>query len=169
MIQSASEFARAAHESQRRRYTHEPYFTHCEEVAEQCRMIGLPEAAISAAYLHDVVEDTETTIEKISELFGVTVAKYVWYLTEPTKGNRRHRKAMYARQLRSAPAVVQSIKLADLCCNLPSIIENDPKFAVQYVQEAHLLLRSLPNGNNWLGDRVRKILDDYKTDKMAKK
>lgn len=70
VVQRAFEFANAAHSNVRRR-SGEPYMLHPIAVAQiVVDDIGLGYKSISAALLHDVVEDTDYTVEDIREHFG---------------------------------------------------------------------------------------------------
>ena len=75
-IQSAYEFSEAAHEGQFRR-TGEPYISHPIEVAKILTQWHLDSQALTAALLHDVMEDTAVTKGEISERFGRMVAELV--------------------------------------------------------------------------------------------
>src|SRR6476661_5604103 len=73
-IQSAYEFSEAAHEGQFRR-TGEPYISHPIEVAKILTQWHLDSQALTAALLHDVMEDTAVTKTEISDKFGRMVAE----------------------------------------------------------------------------------------------
>ncbi|MEM8681865.1 MAG: bifunctional (p)ppGpp synthetase/guanosine-3',5'-bis(diphosphate) 3'-pyrophosphohydrolase [Pseudomonadota bacterium] len=75
-IVGAYEFGAEAHEGQTRK-TGEPYITHPVAVATALAEMRLDAQAIEAAILHDVVEDTEVSLEDISERFGDEVAMIV--------------------------------------------------------------------------------------------
>ncbi len=82
VIQQAFEFASAAHKNVRRR-SGEPYIIHPIAVAKiVVTEIGLGYKSISAALLHDVVEDTDYTVEDIERLFGKKIASLVDGLTK---------------------------------------------------------------------------------------
>lgn len=81
-IRLAYEVAVRAHRKQRRK-SGEPYILHPIEVATICASeVGLGTTAIVAALLHDVVEDTDVTLEEISKQFGPKVMKIVDGLTK---------------------------------------------------------------------------------------
>ncbi len=81
-IRAAYEMGLEAHQWQRRK-SGEPYFYHPIEVARICvDEIGLGPTAIICALLHDVVEDTEVTIEEVRDKFGNKIAKIVDGLTK---------------------------------------------------------------------------------------
>ena len=82
MVRKAYELAVKAHSRQRRK-SGEPYVFHPIEVARICsKNIGLGPTAITCALLHDVVEDTDVSLEEIKEMFGSRVAKIVDGLTK---------------------------------------------------------------------------------------
>ena len=81
-VLKAFDFAKAAHNGVRRR-SGEPYIIHPISVAQiVVQEIGLGYKSIVAALVHDVVEDTEYTLEDIERLFGAKVASLVDGLTK---------------------------------------------------------------------------------------
>lgn len=86
IITKAFNFARQAHKGVRR-HSGEPYIIHPLAVARiVCKEIGLGSTSICAALLHDVVEDTDYTIEDIKNLFGEKIANIVNGLTKISGG-----------------------------------------------------------------------------------
>ena len=86
LITKAFNFARQAHKGVRR-HSGEPYIMHPIAVARiVCKEIGLGSTSICAALLHDVVEDTDYTIEDIRNLFGDKIAEIVSGLTKIAGG-----------------------------------------------------------------------------------
>ncbi len=82
LIRKAFEIAKEAHKDQRRK-TGEPYIYHPLAVAKiVADEIGLGATSIVCALLHDVVEDTEYTVEDISRLFNPKIAKIIDGLTK---------------------------------------------------------------------------------------
>jgi len=82
VVQKAFDFANAAHRHVRRR-SGEPYILHPIEVAKiVVHDIGLGYKSISAALLHDVVEDTATSVDDIRNIFGDKIALLVDGLTK---------------------------------------------------------------------------------------
>jgi len=75
-IMRAYEFSAEAHEGQTRK-SGEPYITHPVAVAQELAEMHLDAQAISAAILHDVVEDTSASIADIEEKFGAEAALLV--------------------------------------------------------------------------------------------
>ena len=82
VVQKAFEFANEAHKNVRRR-SGEPYILHPIAVAQiVVSDIGLGYKSISAALLHDVVEDTDYTVDDLRNLFGEKIASLVDGLTK---------------------------------------------------------------------------------------
>ena len=86
LITKAFNFARQAHKGVRR-HSGEAYIMHPLAVARiVCKEIGLGSTSICAALLHDVVEDTDYTVEDIRNLFGDKIANIVNGLTKIAGG-----------------------------------------------------------------------------------
>ena len=86
IVTKAFNFARQAHKGVRR-LSGEPYIMHPIAVAQiACEEMGLGSTSICAALLHDVVEDTDYTVEDISNIFGAKVAQIVDGLTKISGG-----------------------------------------------------------------------------------
>ena len=86
LITKAFNFARQAHKGVRR-LSGEPYIMHPIAVAQiACSEIGLGSTSICSALLHDVVEDTEYTVEDIENMFGPKIAQIVDGLTKISGG-----------------------------------------------------------------------------------
>ena len=84
VIQRAYEYADEKHKHQLRK-SGEPYIIHPLAVAEIVAEIGLDTDAITAALLHDCLEDTDASFEEISRMFGETVANLVEGVTKLTR------------------------------------------------------------------------------------
>ena len=159
MLDKVLKFAQAAHGDQKRRYTNDPYINHPIAVAEIVKTVPHTPEMIAAALLHDVVEDTDVTIDQIEEKFGDEVAELVGWLTDtsrPEDGNRKTRKALDRSHSADAPAAAQTIKLADLIHNSISIAEHDPNFWKVYREEKVELLKVLTKGDKTLMYRAQQ-------------
>src|SRR5438045_262130 len=97
------EHARINH---RRKYTNEPYDVHLAEVASILRTVPCTDAVLSAAWCHDLVEDTNVTIQDIARELSEEIAILVFWLTDmsrPEDGNRAVRKAIDRLHISRAP------------------------------------------------------------------
>ena len=155
-------FACEVHKTQRRKYTGDPYVAHLAEVAgivacaESDMLSDERDLMVAVAWLHDCVEDQEVSFDILSHKFGDVVSKGVWMLSDIELGNRAERKAAARARLATAPGWVQSIKCADLISNTSSIVLHDPKFAVTFLQEKHLLLDVLTKADPLLLKMARE-------------
>lgn len=84
IIEKAQAFAIERHGPQLRKYTGEPYWFHLRNVAGIVQEVTQDEETIAAAWLHDVLEDTETKIREVEERFGGEVLRIVLALTDCT-------------------------------------------------------------------------------------
>lgn len=158
IVLDACAFATRMHAGQQRKYTGEPYVLHCLEVARIVAEVGGSATMIAAALLHDVVEDTEASIEDVRARFGEEVAQGVACLTDvsrPEDGNRAIRKAMDREHLAMAPAEMKTVKLADVISNTRSIVDHGDGFARVYLGEMRELLEVLTEGNPELWQRAK--------------
>lgn len=165
--EKALDFATKAHGEQKRKYTNDPYIVHPIEVADIVAEYLDREDAYIAALLHDVVEDTDVTLEDIQQAFGPIVAEHVYYLTDISvlsDGNRATRKEIDRKHVASGGPIPQTIKVADLISNTRSIVGHDPSFAKVYLKEKKLLLDSLVLADPRILERARKLLAESEMD-----
>ncbi len=127
VITKAFNFAHSAHRGIKRR-SGEPYIMHPLAVARiVVKEIGLGSTSICAALLHDVVEDTDYTVEDIKNLFGEKVAQIVDGLTKITDGVFSHQVSAQAENFRkliltmSEDVRVILIKIADRLHNMRTL------------------------------------------------
>lgn len=119
------EFAAEAHKKQKRR-SGEPYIIHPIAVATiLAKELEMSDNTVIAAFLHDVVEDTDHTIEEIKERFGDDVAKLVDAVTKRKKANYEYSKQVdnYRQILESVHYDVRAllIKLTDRLHNMRTL------------------------------------------------
>ncbi len=119
MLKAAS-YAARKHSDQRRADGMTPYFAHVARVTLISRHLFniTDQDVLTAALLHDVIEDTNTDHDEIAEIFGPRVAKYVILLTKNKMLSKKLREKDYERRLRRAPEAIQIAKLADVFDNL---------------------------------------------------
>lgn len=123
MITEAYRYADKAHEGQMRQ-SGDPYITHPIAVAQILLELGMDTETICAGLLHDVVEDTSTTLDDIKRLFGADVALMVDGVTKLTKlsySTKEQRQAENVRKMLLAMAKdvrVIIVKLSDRLHNM---------------------------------------------------
>ncbi|WP_456377068.1 RelA/SpoT family protein [Lutibacter sp.] len=126
-IRKAFDIAVEAHSSQRRK-TGEPYIYHPIAVAKIVAYeIGLDTTSIVAALLHDVVEDTDYTLEDIERLFGENVARIVNGLTKISHLKKEQNASVQAENFRKMLLTLNDdvrvilIKIADRLHNMQTM------------------------------------------------
>lgn len=155
-------FAQAAHIKQKRKYTGEPYFYHCREVADIIINFTCDYETAAAAILHDILEDTFITQEELNRYFGDDITKMVVEVTDiskPEDGNRKARKAIDLEHLRNCSDNAANIKYADLISNTKSIVKYDLNFAMVYLPEKRKAMQALSGkGDRVLREHTYKVL-----------
>lgn len=136
LVQKAKAFSARKHRHQTRKHDAAPYTAHLDGVVAILKRHDVTDPVIiAAAYLHDTVEKTDTSVGEIIDLFGTDVARLVYWLTDDDRGNRKVRKLMSAWRLSRAPWEAKLIKLADLVDNTQHIVEHDAESAPGYILE----------------------------------
>ncbi|HEX8734678.1 MAG TPA: HD domain-containing protein [Pyrinomonadaceae bacterium] len=126
----AASFAAKKHAGQKRKGADgEPYINHPLEVANLLAKVGKVEDTdvLIAALLHDTIEDTGTTKEEITELFGEKVCGMVLEVTDDKSLPKAERKE---KQVEHAPHLspgAKLIKLGDKISNITDILKNPPR------------------------------------------
>jgi guanosine-3',5'-bis(diphosphate) 3'-pyrophosphohydrolase len=123
MVMRAVLFAAEKHRGQVRKATqdgvHEAYIEHPMGVAIALFDAGVTDyAVLCAAYLHDVVEDTDTTLEEIEQMFDARVAGVAAEVTDDASLSSVARKKMQVVHARSMSIGARLVKLADALDNL---------------------------------------------------
>ncbi|HET7678490.1 MAG TPA: bifunctional (p)ppGpp synthetase/guanosine-3',5'-bis(diphosphate) 3'-pyrophosphohydrolase [Candidatus Limnocylindrales bacterium] len=126
VVRESYRFAVEAHREQRRA-TGEPFITHPIAAAQILAEMGLDPAAIQAALLHDIPEDTEYSLADIEERFGAEVAKLVDGVTKLSKFSTLSHEEQQAENIRkmflamAEDIRVVLIKLADRLHNMRTL------------------------------------------------
>ncbi len=126
LLNKAYVFAMKAHGSQKRA-SGDPYFTHPLEVAGILAGMKLDTATIVTALLHDTVEDTDTNLQEITEMFGEEVASLVDGVTKLTRLEYQSEQVKQAENFRklvlamSKDIRVLLVKLADRLHNMNTL------------------------------------------------
>ena len=127
VLDRAIVFATKAHEGQFRKGTQIPYILHPMEAATIVGTMTADEEIIAGAVLHDVVEDTATTVEEVMELFGKRVGSLVASESEnkredlPSEFTWKIRKQETLDHLKTASVEVKMIALGDKLSNMRAI------------------------------------------------
>lgn len=128
MVTKAIEFATRAHAGQLRKGTERPYIVHPIEVGKIVSSMTSDEEVISAAILHDTIEDCKgVTAEILEREFSVRVAELVAQESEDKSKTWMERKSATIEHMKSAPQEVKMIGLADKLSNMRDIDRDYPE------------------------------------------
>ncbi len=160
----ALEFATLKHKGQYRKgKSHEEYITHPIQVAQlvskykKSHQLSILKAA---AYLHDTLEDTDTTFNELVENFGIGVASLVMEVTTTEEIKDEIGKANYlAIKMRHMSDYALVIKLCDRLSNVSSLFDVDDDFRKRYVNETLFILDDLLE-NRYLTETQLTIVKD---------
>ena len=168
--EEALQYATKAHAGQTRSGG-DPYISHPVRVANHIKQFKKShnlDALISAAYLHDTIEDTDTTQEILHDLFGGLVASLVMELTSDPEQIKKMGKAQYlAHKMAAMSSYALVIKLADRLDNVKDITTaKTPEWRHKYATETNHILdyiekhRALSGTHNKLIGMIRAKLAD---------
>lgn len=132
-LESAEIFAAAAHGDQK--YGELPYVKHLAHVVEVLKRFGIiDEDLLVAGWLHDVAEDTSTSLFQIEAAYGKRVADLVYRVTNEVGKNRRERhEKTYPKIAENNDAI--TLKLADRIANVESCIDLHDDKIHMYIKE----------------------------------
>ncbi len=124
LLQAAA-FAARAHRGQLRKDGETPYVSHVFRVCLIVRdLFGIDDhRVLTAALLHDTVEDTTTDFDDVEEHFGAEIARWVAQLSKDKRLQEADREKAYMDQLATAGWEVKAIKLADMFDNLMDVCQ----------------------------------------------
>ena len=164
IITKAFNFARQAHKGVKR-LSGEPYIMHPIAVAQiACSEIGLGSTSISSALLHDVVEDTDYTVEDIENIFGPKIAQIVDGLTKISGGIFGDKASAQAENFKKLLLTMSDdirvilIKIADRLHNMRTL-ESQPANK-QYKIAGETLYIYAPLANRLGLNKIKTELED---------
>jgi len=170
----AFEFSARKHQHQRRKNVDAtPYINHLITVGYILTEIGhvhdIP--TLTAAILHDTLEDTDTTAAELETEFGAAVRSIVEEVTDDKSLPKQRRKQLQIDHAGQASHAARSVKLADKIANLQDLVESPPanwtlQRKVEYVDWSEAVINQLRGTNADLENhfdrvcqQVRKKLD----------
>lgn len=162
LVQNAYDFAATAHEGHMR-YSGEPYLTHTTAVAYKLAEMGMGPRTISAALLHDTIEDTTVTAEDIQSTFGDEVLFLVEGVTKLSSvryyGSDRHNESLRKLFVATSQDIrVLIIKLMDRIHNMETL-DHVPTEKRQRIARETLEIYA-PVAHRLGMGRIRKELED---------
>jgi len=129
LIVQALEFAAHKHRDQRRKDAQaSPYINHPIALANVLVLEGAVDdpAVLSAALLHDTVEDTQTTPAELREAFGEKIAAIVEEVTDDKDLPKAERKRLQIEHAAHISREAKLVKLADKICNVRDVANHPP-------------------------------------------
>lgn len=164
IITKAFNFARQAHKGVRR-LSGEPYIMHPIAVAQiACEEMGLGSTSICAALLHDVVEDTDYTVEDIRNIFGAKIAMIVDGLTKISGGIFGDKASAQAENFKKLLLTMSDdirvilIKICDRLHNMRTLQSQAPN--KQYKIAGETLYIYAPLANRLGLNKIKTELED---------
>jgi len=122
LVKSAELFAKKKHSGMMRKDGTTSYSKHLEDVVNRLKSLGvIDEEILCAGWLHDTIEDTDTTFDDLFEQFGSRVAVLVSTLSKDMSLTRKQREQIYVKQLKEASLDAKLIKLCDISANLSDL------------------------------------------------
>ena len=168
LLRRAYMFSAFEHKGQVR-HSGEPYLVHPLEVADLLADMKLDVVAIAAGLLHDIVEDTETPVERIRELFGIDIAHVVEGVTKLGSiqfSSREERQAENFRKMLLAMVDdirVILVKLADRLHNMRTLHHLPEERRIKIAQETRDIYAPIANrlGMSKLKNELEELAFKY--------
>lgn len=162
LIERAYEFASTAHEG-RARYSGEPYLSHLAAVAKLLAEMGMGPKTVAAGLLHDIIEDTEVTPERVREEFGEEILFLVEGVTKLGSvryyGADRHNESLRKLFVATSQDIrVLMVKLTDRLHNMQTL-EYVPEEKQERIARETLEIY-VPVAHRLGMGRLRKELED---------
>ncbi len=170
-------FAAERHAGQRRKgEAAEPYINHLAEVAHLVAEAtgGRDASLVAAAFLHDALEDTQTTYDELSVNFGEDVAALVQEVTDDKSLPKEERKRLQIEHAPTRSNRAKLIKLADKISNLRAIAASPPEGWSQerkedYVTWAEAVVRGLGGVNRHLDTEFKTAVAEARASLKARR
>lgn len=159
-IERAKQLAIEAHKHQK--YGDKPYQFHLQEVVNILLRFGFRDDAVllSAAWLHDSLEDTNLSREQLESEVGFEVAELVWSVTDEEGQNRKERKDKTYQKIKKLEKAI-ILKLADRIANAESSIRDNKGLFQMYAKEQSAFSSNLrPNSTGEKSAQLWQHLDN---------
>ena len=118
-VTDARNFAKKKHTGQLRKNGKTTTFSHLKDVVKNLRKMKVTNKdTISAAWLHDTIEDTDTDFDSIKDKFGKNVADIVVSVTKDNRLAKKQREIKYVKELKASSAKAKLVKIADILANV---------------------------------------------------
>ncbi len=171
LLLRALAFAARKHRDQRRKDAdNTPYVNHVIQVANLLSETGKETdlTLLMGAVLHDTVEDTNTTLEELRDLFGQDVADLVAEVTDDKSLPKDERKRLQIVNAPHKSLRAKKLKLADKICNVRDIISSPPADwsigrKIGYLDWAEQVAVGLAGSNEALEKLLRQLIAEGRT------
>jgi len=126
LVKNAELFAKKKHSGMMRKDGTTSYSKHLEDVVNRLKSLGaIDQELLCAGWLHDTIEDTDTTFDDLYDQFGSRVAVLVSTLSKDMSLPRKKREHEYIKQLKESSFDAKLIKLCDISANLSALKNYD--------------------------------------------
>jgi (p)ppGpp synthase/HD superfamily hydrolase len=171
LVMRAAQFAATRHADQRRKgRDQEPYVNHVIEVAGHLAHSARADDAVllAAAFLHDTVEDTDTTHAELVGLFGIDVAAVVAEVTDEKFQRKDDRKRLQVERIAIKSVRAQFLSVADKTANVTSIVRSPPmdwtrQRMTEYGDWAESVVSQVRGLDTYLDAAFLRALQDLRT------
>jgi (p)ppGpp synthase/HD superfamily hydrolase len=166
LLDRAIAFATKAHSGTLRKKDGIPYILHPMEVASIAGGITTDEEVLTAALLHDTVEDTNVTLDTIKSQFGDRVAALVASETEDKRRDRSPAETWMQRKVESLAALRNAVDPGVRVLWLSDKLANMRSFARQYEKEGDRMWKDYnqtdPAQQAWYYRTIEALTSDLK-------
>ncbi len=159
----AYDFAARKHSSQRRKGAGDiPYINHPIEVVKLLSetLEYIDYELLIAALLHDTVEDTDTTVEELIQLFGKEITSIVMEVTDDMSLPKHARRKLQIEHAATLSEKAKMIKIADKACNIIDIISTRLEWSVEKKIDYILWANEVVNRCSGVNAQLEKEYED---------
>jgi GTP diphosphokinase / guanosine-3',5'-bis(diphosphate) 3'-diphosphatase len=159
----AASFSAQKHRFQKRKGSDgEPYINHPLEVANIIANVGkiTDYDVLMAAILHDTVEDTETTAEELTGLFGENVCQMVLEVTDDKSLPKHERKLLQIEHSPHLSDGAKLVKLADKISNVRDVLNNPPDWTEERKAEYIVWAKKVVAGLRGINPNLEHYFDE---------
>jgi GTP diphosphokinase / guanosine-3',5'-bis(diphosphate) 3'-diphosphatase len=161
LLQAISFSAKKHRYQTRKGVNGEPYINHPIEVANILANVGnvTDFNILIAAILHDTVEDTETTAEELTNLFGEKVCRIVLEVTDDKLLPKDERKLLQIEHSPHLSVEAKQVKLADKINNVSDILNNPPDWSDERKREYIVWAKKVVAGLRGVNTNLDELFD----------
>src|ERR1700761_9437220 len=166
LVSEAAELAARRHNGMARKGRgKEPYINHLAEVANllSAATEGADAELVAAGWLHDAIEDTETTREELVQKFSERVASLVVECTDDMRLPKAERRRLQIVDGPHKSPSAKLIKIADKISNIGARVHRDPTREerddlIDYTDWAEQVVNGCRGGNAWLDSKFDEMI-----------